>query len=120
METTVQAFLAPYPPEVRGLALQLRALVCEVMPNVLEQVDVPNKMIGYGLSLNMADIMCVIAPYTSHVILMFGKGTELRDPEGLLKGTEKHVRLVKIQAASDIEAPALRTLLETALAAQQS
>jgi hypothetical protein len=68
----------------------------------------------------MAGIMCVIAPYTSHVILMFGKGRELRDPQGLLKGTEQHVRSLKIMAASDIEAPALRTLLENAVAAQQS
>ena len=120
METAVQAFLASYPPEVRDLALELRALVFEVIPNALEQVDVPNKIISYGFSRKTADIICVIAPYTSHVILMFGKGTELRDPEGLLKGTEKHVRHVKIKAASDIEAPALRTLLEAALAAQPS
>ena len=120
METDLQAFLASYPPSVRDLTWKVRALVFEVIPHVLEHVDVPNKMIGYGLSLNMADIMCVIAPYTSHVIFMFGKGTELRDPEGLLKGTEKHVRHVKIQALSDIEAPALRALLEQAVAAQHS
>ena len=120
METAVQAFLASYPPEVRDLALKLRALVFEVIPNALEQVDVPNKILGYGFSLNMADIICVIAPYTSHVILMFGKGRELRDPEGMLKGTEKHVRYIKIMEGSDIEAPDVRTLLENAVAAQQS
>lgn len=120
METDVQLFLASYPPEVRDLALELRALVFDVIPHALEQVDVPNKIIGYGLSRNKADIICVIAPYTSYVILMFGKGTELRDPEGLLKGTERHVRHVKITTASDIEAPALRIMLETAVAAQQS
>jgi hypothetical protein len=51
---------------------------------------------------------------------MFGKGRELRDPEGMLKGTEKHVRYIKIMAASDIEAPDVRTLLKNAVAAQQS
>src|ERR1700730_16339077 len=120
METDVQAFLASYPPEVRDLAWKLRALVFEVIPHVLERVDPSDKLIGYGLGPKMADIICVIAPYTSHVILMFGKGVELPDPEGLLKGTEKHVRSIKITAASDIEAPALRTLLEKAVAAQHS
>ena len=120
METEVRAFLASYPPEVRDLVWKLRALVFEVIPNVLELVDASDKMIGYGLSPKWADIMCVIAPYTSHVILMFGKGRELRDPEGMLKGTEKHVRYIKIMEASDIEAPDLRTLLENAVAAQQS
>jgi hypothetical protein len=120
METDVQAFLSSYAPEVRDLVWKLRALVFEIIPNVLEQVYASDEMIGYGLSANMADSICVIAPYTSHVILMFGKGRELRDPEGLLKGTEKHIRYIKIMAASDIEAPALRTLLEYAVAAQQS
>ena len=120
METAIQAFLASYTPEVRDLALKLRALVLEVIPNALEHVDAPDKIIGYGFSLQMADTICVIAPYPSQVFLMFGKGTELPDPLGLLKGTEKHVRHVKIKDASDIEAPALRTLLEAAVAAQPS
>jgi len=120
METDGQAFLASYPPEVRDLAWKLRALMFKVIPNVQELVDASDQMIGYGLSPNWAEIMCVIAPYTSHVILMFGKGRELRDPEGMLKGTEKHVRYIKIMEGSDIEAPDVRTLLENAVAAQQS
>ena len=120
METDVQAFLASHPPEVRDLAMKLRALVFEVIPHVQELVDASDQMIGYGLSSKWEDIICVIAPYTSHVILMFGKGRELRDPEGMLKGTEKHVRYIKIMEASDIEDPEVRTLLENAVAAQQS
>ena len=120
METEVQAFLASYPPEVRDLAWKLRALVREVIPHVREHVDASDQMIGYGLTPNIADSICVIAPYTSHVILMFGKGSELPDPVGLLKGTEPHVRSLKIMAASDVAAPALRTLLEQAVAAQRS
>lgn len=120
METDVQALLASYPPSVRELTWKLRTLVFEVMPHVLEQVDASDKILGYGLGPTMADSVCVIAPYTSHLILMFGKGVELPDPAGLLKGTEKHVRSVKIMTASDIEAPALRTLLEHAIAAQHS
>jgi hypothetical protein len=120
METEVQTFLASYPPEVRDLVWKLRTLVFEVIPHVQELVDASDMMIGYGLGPKWADIICVIAPYTSHVILMFGKGKELRDPEGMLKGTEEHVRYVKIVEASDIEAPELRTLLKNAVAAQQS
>jgi hypothetical protein len=120
METDVHAFLASYPPSVRDLAWKLRALVCEVIPHVWEHVETSDQMMRYGLGPTMADSICVIAPYTSHVILMFGKGSELPDPAGLLKGTEHHVRALKIMAASDIAAPALRTLLEQAVAAQHS
>ncbi|HYT37353.1 MAG TPA: hypothetical protein VEL49_09260, partial [Ktedonobacteraceae bacterium] len=62
METAVQALLASYTPLVRDLALKLRALVLEVIPNALEHVDAPDKIIGYGFSLQMADTICVIAP----------------------------------------------------------
>jgi hypothetical protein len=65
METEVQACLASYPPLVRDLAWKLRALVFEVIPHVLELVDASDQMIGYGLSSNWADIICVIAPIHS-------------------------------------------------------
>jgi hypothetical protein len=48
METSVQAFLASYPPEVRDLAWKLRALVFEVIPHVVEHVYASDEMIGYG------------------------------------------------------------------------
>lgn len=120
METDLHAFLASYPPDVRDLTWKVRALMYEVIPHVREHLDASDRMISYGLGPSMADSICIIAPYTSHVILMFGKGGELPDPAGLLKGTEHHVRSLKITAASDIEAPALCTLLEKAVAAQHS
>ena len=81
---------------------------------------------GHALRGNQADSAAraqksaALSCSGSHVILMFGKGSELRDPEGMLKGTEKHVRYIKIVEASDIEAPDVRRLLENAVAAQQS
>jgi hypothetical protein len=47
---------------------------------------------------------------------MFAQGAELPDPAGLLTGTGKRARHVKIQRPADIEMPGVRALLEAAVA----
>lgn len=116
MSKDIKEFLNSYSPEVRKLALKARALILEVIPNAIEQVDPPSKIIAYGFGRKMADIICVIAPYTSHVNIIFSKGTVLPDPAGLLEGTGKYARHAKITKVEDIEAPALRKLLKAAVA----
>src|SRR5207244_5688119 len=113
------AFLASYSPEVRSLALKARGLILEVIPDAIEQVDPPSKIIAYGFGRKMADIICVIAPYTSHVNLMFSRGTQLSDPEGLLEGTGEMARHVKIRTAADLQQHGVLALLKAAVAAMK-
>lgn len=110
----VESLLASYSPEVRALALKARALVLEVMPELLEQVDVPGKLLGYGWSPTYKDTVCVIMPLKAGVNLGFARGAELPDPEGLLTGTGKRARHVRLSMPADVERPALRALLEAA------
>ena len=119
MSETVTELLTSYSPEIRNLALRLRALILDVIPNALEQVDPSDKIIGYGFGRKYADLICAIAPFKTYVNLMFSKGTELPDPAGLLVGTGKRARHVKITTASDVDSPALRALLASAVAAMK-
>jgi hypothetical protein len=48
------------------------------------------------------------------VNLGFNYGTELPDPEGLLQGSGKLLRHVKITTPEDLSNPALRRLVEAA------
>jgi hypothetical protein len=41
-------------------------------------------------------------------------GTSLPDPAGLLEGTGKNLRHVKLRTAEDVSTPALRKLIEAA------
>jgi len=113
----VEAFLAGYSPEVRSLALQARTLVLGVMPDAVEQVDVPGKLLGYGRAATYAGTVCVIMPLKAGVNLGFARGAELPDPEGLLTGTGKRARHVRLSTAADVKRPALRALLEAAAVA---
>jgi hypothetical protein len=117
MKKDVKDFLAGYGPEVRKLAVKLRELVVEVAPTATEQLDVPAKIIGYGYGPRYEDSICAISPFKTYVNLNIYKGTELPDPAGLLEGTGKLHRHVKITTAEDVESRALLALLKAAVAA---
>ena len=52
--------------------------------------------------------------FTAHVNVGFFRGAEIADPEGLLEGTGKFMRHVKIRPERDVDGAALMTLIETA------
>jgi hypothetical protein len=112
----VEEFLASYSPNVREMALKTRALVMSIMPDMVEQIDVPGKLLGYGWDTTYAGTVCVIMPLKDSVNLGFARGTSLPDPEKMLVGTGKRARHIKFKSADEIDHPAVRALLEAALA----
>jgi hypothetical protein len=54
--------------------------------------------------------------FTAHVNVGFFRGAEIADPDGLLEGTGRFMRHVKLRPGHDINAAALRKLIETAYA----
>ena len=116
MSDEVEQFLAPYSAEISDLAWKLRALVLEIFPEAIELLDPPAKLIGYGFDRGYKGLVCGIALHKARVNLMFAQGTELPDPAGLLAGTGKRARHVKVQQPGDVDRPAVRALLEAAVA----
>jgi len=54
--------------------------------------------------------------FKDHVNVGFFRGAELADPKGLLEGTGKVMRHVKLRPECDVNVAALRKLIETAYA----
>ncbi len=52
--------------------------------------------------------------FTAHVNVGFFRGAELADPRGLLEGTGKYMRHVKLRPERDVDAAALAALIEAA------
>lgn len=113
-DISLEQFLAQYPPEVRDLALQTRALILDALPGAVELVDAPSRIIAYGYGKKYADLVCAIQPYKTYLNLIFSKGASLPDPAGLLTGTGKRARHVRVEKAADIAHPAVRELIEVA------
>ncbi|MEU6084408.1 DUF1801 domain-containing protein [Streptomyces sp. NPDC047108] len=103
------------PPGIRDLAMACRALVRDVLPRTVEVVWPQQRTAGYGTGPKKnTEQFSWITPYTKHVVLGFYYGAELPDPEGILEGTGKSMRHVKIRTREDLENPALRKLVEIA------
>lgn len=113
-EPELESFLSNYPGEIRELFYTARSFVLSVMPNALEVVDPPSKIVAYGYGRKYADLICAIAPYTRYVNLIFSNGVKLPDPEHLLQGTGKRARHIKITQPAELQSHAARALLEAA------
>jgi hypothetical protein len=108
----VEDFLSAYSPAVQELATTLRTLVREAAPEAQEKVYPGWKNIGYaGRAL-----FCSISPYKDSVNLFFQQGASLEDPEGLLAGSGKDMRHVKVKKAQDIRPDYFKSLVKQAAA----
>lgn len=116
MSKEFKKILGDFSPEVGELATATRALVFDVLPETVEVVWEQQKIAGLGTGpKKMTEHFAWIQPCKAHVNLGFNYGAELPDPEGLLEGTGKLFRHVKIKSIEDVEQPALRRLLEKAI-----
>jgi hypothetical protein len=116
MSQTVEQFLSTYPPEVQQLAQRTRELVKAIVPDVQERVYEAYKTIGYGSGTKMDAMFCYIAPLKDRINLGFYRGVVLPDADGLLEGTGKLLRHVKVRSMAEVEKPALRQLISDAVA----
>src|SRR5580765_8183092 len=76
----VTRFLADYSPEVRDIALKLRALIKKVAPNAVEGVYTGWKTIRYALSDRAESRVCYISPAKDSLRLGFDYSNDLPDP----------------------------------------
>ena len=58
--------------------------------------------------------ICAMVADTDVVRLQFFRGTSLADPGGLLEGTGKEMRHVKVRLAKDLRTPQLKALVRSA------
>jgi hypothetical protein len=61
-----------------------------------------------------------IATYAEHVNLGFDRGTELDDPEGMLKGTGKLIRHIRLNSLADVREESVIDLVAQAVAKGRS
>ncbi len=84
----------------------LRALVRRTIAGCEEYVN-PWKI----PSFDSDGTICGFMAGKEHVTFIFLRGAALPDPEGLLEGTGKSVRHVKVRTMEDVRKPALKRLL---------
>lgn len=101
---------------MQELALTLREVVLEELAPCFENIlEVYIISLVYASSEKMIkDGICYIGVMKDRVNLGFHHGAGLRDPHGLLEGTGKQMRHIKIRHISDALNPAIRAYLQEA------
>ncbi len=112
---TFDELLAATHDSMKPIVRALRALIVDVDPAAVEVVRLGDRAATYGVGpRKMIDGYCYILPHAKWVNVGFFHGALLDDPADLLEGTGAKMRHVKIRSLQDVEAPALRALVETA------
>ncbi len=114
-ELLLAAYIAPHPAEVQPLIRQARSLILSVMPDTVEQLDPSIPMIAYGIDRTYRGLICSITIFKSYINIMLAQGASLADPQGILKGSGKKARHIRIAAPSDLEDPGVKEMLQAAL-----
>ena len=112
-------FLARYSPAVRKVAANALVRLRTRVPGAIEMVyDNYNALvIGFSPNERPSDALFSIALYPSYVTLFFLTGASLDDPDGVLQGSGKVVRSIRLMPdASVIDRPAVRALIAQAIA----
>src|SRR5262245_43974097 len=113
----LDSFLAPYPQDVRDLALATRDLLAEVLQGATETIEDSGKLFGYAYGPGYKGLVCHLVLSKTVVKIGIARGSELPDPRHLLRGNGKIHRHVQLHEIADLHRPGLKRLLKAALLA---
>ncbi|MGP3956264.1 DUF1801 domain-containing protein [Nonomuraea sp. 3N208] len=115
MGDPVDQLLESCSPAVRALALAAQALIEEAVPDAVVEVDPSARLIAYTFQPGTyKGLVTAIALHKAHLNIMFSRGVELQkeDPGGLLEGTGKAARHIKVAEVDRLSDPEVRRLIE--------
>lgn len=102
--------------EITEIANRLRDLIINMYPDVVEVPWPKQRIIGYGVGpKKMTEHFCYLGLHLNHVNLGFYYGAKLPDPQGLLEGTGKSMRHIKVRGMEELERQPIHDLLCSSL-----
>jgi hypothetical protein len=109
-------FLEAYGRPIADLALALREIILEEVPNASESVyQLYTVAIWFGFSGKMKDMFCFITTSADHINLGFPRGSTLPDPNRVLEGEGKAIRHIKFANLRDLERPFVRRYIRASI-----
>ena len=113
-QDSIARFFARYPTRVSDLATSLRDAIHAAIPDAVETLDEPGRVVGYAVGAGYSGLVCTIIPSKTGVKLGIVRGAELSDPRGLLEGAGKRHRYVQFNEPRDLERAGIEELLKAA------
>lgn len=118
-EVQLDGFIAKFEPAHQKLIRAVREALRERFPTAHELVyDNYNFfVIGYGPTERPSDSFISIAAAANGVGLCFIRGASLPDPHGILTGSGKQTRFIRLPSVEVLSRPEVEALLQAAVAA---
>jgi hypothetical protein len=103
--------------QTRAIMEFFRNLIAELHEDAIEVARPGERSVGYGIGpKKMSETYAYIMPQGEYVNLGFYQGAGLSDPSGLLEGTGKALRHVKVRSLLEAKNPAVRELIVESIA----
>ena len=117
-ERELASFIAKFEPKTAKLIKACRAELKKILPAAFELVyDNYNFfVIGYCSSERPSDCIVSIAAAANGVGLSFYRGASLPDPSGILEGSGKQNRFIRLPSSSKLNEPDVLKLIRLAAA----
>jgi hypothetical protein len=107
--------------EVRSIARALRERIAAIHPDAVEVPRAGERSVSYGLGpKKMSEAYAYLMPQKSYVNLGFFYGTDLKDPAGILEGTGKKLRHVKVRSIGQAESQGVDALLRESISERKA
>jgi len=103
--------MAKHPGELRAIARRWFEVIRQCGDDVRELLHD-----GHPTACVEGAAFAYVNAFTAHVNVGFFRGAELADPKGLLEGTGRFMRHVKLKPGHEVDGQALRGLIHVAYA----
>src|SRR5262245_8189804 len=113
----LRGFIAKFDPKHQALIRSVRSVLRRRLPEAYELVyDNYNFfVIGFGPTERPSDAILSIAAGAKGVGLCFIQGARLADPDGILLGSGRQTRFVRLETAATLKRPAVAALVDAAV-----
>ncbi len=118
-ERQLAGFIAKYAPDVAREARASRRKMQTRVAGAVEMVydNYNGLVIGYSPNERPSDaVFSLVANPGGWITLCFLEGVHLSDPDKLLRGSGNRVRHIRLRTAADLDRPAIRALMNEAMA----
>ncbi len=115
-KTEFGCLLEDITPDLGEVCIKLRSVIAKLHPAYIEIVWPKQKIASYGVGpKKMSEHYVYIAPQTKHINLGLYHGASADDPDGILEGTGKKLRHVKIRTLAEAKATPIKRLIAEAI-----
>jgi hypothetical protein len=111
-------FIAKYTPEVAATGRAVLRKIRKRIPGAVEMIydNYNGLVVGFSPTERPSDAIFSVILFPRWVTLCFLFGAFLDDPQRLLKGSGVRVRTLRLASADDLDQPAVRALVDQAVA----